>query len=348
MKINSLLLSLLLTCVFISCKQNSSSVSDSQADRLQNIVRFQGKTMGTFYSIFYVDVQKLNHQAAIDSIFEAFDFSVSTYNAKSTISRFNQNKNQDTTEVDATFAAIFQRAKEIYKQTNGHFNPTVMPLVKYWGFGPNKTKPDLDSTKVDSLKKLVNFEALSIFKEGDKHFVVRQQKGVELDFNAIAKGYGVDLVSNFLAAKGLTDYFIEVGGEVVTRGKNARNEWWKVGINKPVENAMSREIEEVIQLKNQAVATSGNYLQFYEKDGQKFVHTINPQTGYTVPSNLLSASIVADDCSTADAIATACMVMGFEDAKRFIEGQKDLKALLVYSDEAGKMNDLLIGDFEQK
>ncbi|MGB0929687.1 MAG: FAD:protein FMN transferase [Chitinophagales bacterium] len=339
MKIKPLFFSLLLFCTFFSCKQNS----DPKAERLQNTVKFQGKTMGTFYSIIYIDAQKQNHQASIDSLFEAFDFSASTYNPKSVISRFNQNKNQDTIEVDATFAAIFEQAKEIYQQTNGYFNPTVMPLVNYWGFGPNKTKPDLDSTRVDSLKQLVNFEALSIFKKEKKHFVVRQQKGIELDFNAIAKGYGVDLVGDFLTAKGLTDYFVEVGGEVVARGKNSRGEWWTVGINKPVENAASREIEEVIQLENQAIATSGNYLQFYEKDGQKFVHTISPQTGYTVPSSLLSASIIAKDCSTADAIATACMVMGFEAAKGFIEGQKDLKALLIYSNERGEMSDLLIG-----
>ena len=157
----------------------------------------------------------------MDSLFKAFDFSVSTYNPKSVISRFNQNKALDTIEVDATFVAIFQRAKELYQQTEGYFNPTVMPLVNYWGFGPNKEKPDLDSTVVDSLKQLVNFEALSTFKENEKHFVVRQQKGVELDFNALAKGYGVDLIGNFLASKGLTDYFVEIGGEVVAKRKKS-------------------------------------------------------------------------------------------------------------------------------
>lgn len=340
MKRSLTILSLLLIISITSCKQNL----DPKVERLQNTVKFRGETMGTYYAITYIDAAKQNHQTAIDSLFKAFDFSVSTYNPKSIIANFNKNKDLDTIEVDATLAAIFQRSKEIYQQTNQHFNPTVMPLVNYWGFGPRKEKPDLDSTVVDSLKQLVNFEALSVFqKEDGKFFVVRQQKGVELDFNAIAKGYGVDLIGRFLASKGLTDYFVEVGGEVVAKGKNPRSEWWTVGINKPVAGSASRQIEEVIQVQNQGIATSGNYLQFYEKEGQKFVHTISPQTGYTVPSNLLSASIIAKDCATADAIATACMVMGYEKAKKFVEGQKNLKALLIYSNEKGEMSHQLIG-----
>ncbi len=340
MKHSLTILSLLILISITSCKQNL----DPKVERLQNTVKFQGETMGTYYAITYIDADKQNHQAAIDSLFKAFDFSVSTYNPKSVIAYFNQNKELDTIEVDATFATVFQRSKEIYQQTHQHFNPTVMPLVNYWGFGPKKEKPDLDSTVVDSLKQLVNFEALSVLqKEDGKFFVVRQQKGVELDFNAIAKGYGVDLIGSFLASKGLTDYFVEVGGEVVAKGKNPRGEWWTVGINKPVAGSASRQIEEVIQVQNQGIATSGNYLQFYEKKGQKFVHTISPQTGYTLPSNLLSASIIAKDCATADAIATACMVMGYEKAKEFVEGQADLKALLIYSDEKGEMKHQLIG-----
>lgn len=323
----------ILLFTLFACKQTS----DSKTERLQNTVKFQGKTMGTYYNITYIDPTQQNYQKTIDSLFNAFDFSASTYNPKSVISHFNQNKTQDTIEVDAIFSAIFEQAKEIYEQTDGNFNPTVMPLVNYWGFGADKTKPNLDRSVVDSLKQLVNFEALSIFQKDDKYFVVRTQKGVELDFSAIAKGYGVDLIGNFLASKGLTDYFVEVGGEVVARGKNPRNEWWTVGINKPVEGDAAREIKDTLQLQNQALATSGNYRNFYEKDGQKFVHTISPKTGYTVPSNLLSASIVAKDCSTADAIATACMVMGYKAAKKFIEGQKDLKAVLIYSDEKGLM-----------
>ena len=323
----------ILLFTLFACKQTP----DPKTERLQNTVKFQGKTMGTYYNITYIDPTQQNHQKTIDSLFNAFDFSASTYNPKSVISHFNQNRTQDTIEVDATFAAIFEQSKEIYEQTNGNFNPTVMPLVNYWGFGADKTKPDLDRSVVDSLKQLVNFEALSIFQKDDKYFVVRTQKGVELDFSAIAKGYGVDLIGNFLASKGLTDYFVEVGGEVVARGKNPRNEWWTVGINKPVEGDASREIKDTLQLQNQALATSGNYRNFYEKDGQKFVHTISPKTGYTVPSNLLSASIVAKDCSTSDAIATACMVMGYDKAKEFIGGQKELEALLIYSGENGEM-----------
>ncbi|MEZ4886035.1 MAG: FAD:protein FMN transferase [Chitinophagales bacterium] len=328
MKHPFLLLSFFLVCTFIGCKQSP----DPKTERLQNTVQFKGETMGTYYAITYIDAEKQNHQTAIDSVFKAFDFSVSTYNPKSVISSFNQNKTVDTIEVDATFAAVFRRSKEIYQLTEEHFDPTVMPLVNYWGFGADKTKPDLDSMAVDSLQQLVNFKSLNLLEKGQQFFVVRQQKGVQLDFSAIAKGYGVDLVGDFLAAKGLTDYFVEVGGEVVARGKNPRSEWWTVGINKPVENAATTEIEETIQLENQAMATSGNYRRFYEKDGQKFVHTIDPKTGYATPSNLLSASIVAKDCMTADAIATACMVMGYEKAKQFIEAQKGLKALLIYSD----------------
>ena len=333
MKPTSITLFFILSLTFFACKQTP----DPKTERLQNTVKFQGKTMGTYYNITYIDPTQQNHQKTIDSLFNAFDFSVSTYNPESIISNFNKNKTQDTIEVDATFAAIFKQSKEIYEQTDGNFNPTVMPLVNYWGFGADKTKPDLDRSVVDSLKQLVNFEALSIIQIGEQFYVVRRQKGVELDFSAIAKGYGVDLIGNFLASKGLKDYFVEVGGEVVARGKNPRNEWWTVGINKPVEGDASREIKDTLQLQNQALATSGNYRNFYEKDGQKFVHTINPQTGYTVPSNLLSASIVAKDCSTSDAIATACMVMGYKAAKKFIEEQQDLKAVLIYSDEKGGM-----------
>lgn len=332
-------LNFLLLLFLVGCQSNvqTSPSSNPQQERLQNTVKFRGETMGTYYSIIYIDPKREDLQATIEGIFDAFDFSVSTYNPKSIISHFNQNKEQQKTEIDPNFAAVFQRSKEIYALTDGYFDPTVMPLVNYWGFGVNKDKPDLDSSKVNALKALVDFPSLEVVNEEGLYQLTRSKNGVELDFSAIAKGYGVDLIGQFLADKGLTDYFVEIGGEVVTKGKNPRGEWWTVGINKPVENAVENEIEEIVQLKNQAIATSGNYLQFYEKDGQKFVHTISPKTGYTVPSNLLSITVFAQDCMTADAIATACMVMGYEKAKQFIEGQEELEALLIYSTETGEM-----------
>ncbi len=333
------LLNFLLLLFIVGCQSNVQTLPSSNPDkeRLQNTVKFRGETMGTYYSITYIDPKKENHQAAIDQIFRKFDFSVSTYNPKSIISFFNQKKDTSRVEVDPNFAAVFQRAKEIYALTDGCFDPTVMPLVNYWGFGVNKDKPDLDSTVVDSLRHLVDFPSLEVVDEEGLYQLTRSKKGVELDFSAIAKGYGVDLIGQFLASKGLTDYFVEIGGEVVAKGKNPRGEWWTVGINKPVENAVKNEIEEIVQLQNQAIATSGNYLQFYEKEGQKFVHTISPKTGYTVPSNLLSITVFAQDCMTADAVATACMVMGYEKAKQFIEGQEGLEALLIYSTKDGEM-----------
>ena len=289
-----------------------------------------GETMGTTYSIKYFHDQGTNYHSPIDSLLNVFNQSLSTYIPDSEISQFN--KDSIFYFELPFFPKILQRARQIHQLTQGAFNPAVMPLVNAWGFGPQQN-PLPDSAEVDSILQLTDFRSI-VF---DDTMVTKLNRYSQLDFSAIAKGYGVDIVSEFLRNRGVKQLFVEIGGEVVARGKNDLQEIWTVGINAPQPLSDLESMQVVIRLDDRAVATSGNYRNFYIKDGKKYVHTIDPKTGYPIEQSLLSASVFADDCTTADAIATAFMVMGLDRAKKFLEDNPQLEAYLIYSQGNGKL-----------
>lgn len=267
---------------------------------------------------------------------------MSTYIPTSLISQFNQRDSMRQLEVDEHFANVYNLSRDVYFATAGSFNPTVMPLVNLFGFGFEKMG-EVDSMKVDSLKNYLAFDSvilLTIGTEnvGKKYIVFKQIANVQLDFSAVAKGYGVDVVGLLLEGKGVKNYMVEIGGEVRVRGINKSNELWRIGIDKPREDlGGGHEFEAIAQLDNESMATSGNYRNFKEKDGVKYVHTINPKTGWPEVNNTLSVSVIAKDCATADAYATAFMVMGVDSAFKVAAGNPELEAYFIYSDTNGNL-----------
>jgi thiamine biosynthesis lipoprotein len=292
-------------------------------------IQFIGETQGTYYAVTYFDKQSRDFQPQIDSILREFDLSVSMWLPQSIISRIN---NDDSTAVpDEWFSDIFVRAVEISTKTDGAFDFTVGPLVNAWGFG-FKNRIRLDSAKVDSLKALVDYTTVKLY-DGR---IVKDVPGVQFDFNAIAQGYSVDVLGKFLQEQGVNNYLVDIGGEVLGKGRKPGNKPWTVGIEKPAADSISeRVLNAKAYLKDKALATSGNYRKYYEENGVRYSHTIDPRTGYPVRHNLLSVSVLADDCSTADGYATAFMVMGLEKSLEFLKKHGEVDAYFIYADANG-------------
>jgi thiamine biosynthesis lipoprotein len=231
------------------------------------------------------------------------------------------------------FQDVFYLAMQISKETDGAFDITVAPLVNAWGFGfKNGIEPT--SEQVDSLMQIIGYQKVSL----SAGKVTKTDDRVMLDCSAIAKGYGTDVVARLLRSKGITNFMVEIGGEIVTSGVNAENQPWRVGITKPVEDPMGTtgEVQSIVKITDKAMATSGNYRNFYYKDGKRYAHTIDPKTGYPVQHNILSATVFAKSCAVADAYATSFMVMGMEKAQQLLEQHPELMAYLIYCDEDGK------------
>ncbi len=294
-------------------------------------IKFEGYAQGTTYHITYFDKKNRDFQPEVEKILADFDKSVSTYLPTSIISRIN--RNEKNVVVDKYFITCFNKAKEVWKNTDGAFDPTVYPIVNLWGWGPSK-KQKVDKKLVDSILQFVGFEKIELV--GNK--VVKKDPRVGLDFNAFAQGYSVDVVSEFLNSKGITQYIVEIGGEVYANGKQHNGDYWTAGIEKPIDNKESTNpLKAIVKLENMAVSTSGNYRRFIIIDGVKYAHHIDPKTGYPTNNNLLSASVFAKDCITTDANATGLLVMGLEKTKKFLETHKELQAYLIYSDEKGNL-----------
>lgn len=301
---------------FVACSNQKES----------SLITIEGEAQGTTYHIAYINSKGVNFQRAIDSLLIEIDKSLSTYHKTSIITRFNQADSM--VEVDKMFTDVFNLSKQVYQESEGAFNPTVAHLVNAWGFG-FKNLENTDSTTIDSLLKFVDFDAITIVGNN----AIKTNKNLMLDFNAIAQGYSVDVIANFLADQGIENYMVEIGGEVKVRGKNDKNKLWRIGIDKPVENEAERTLEAVVNLENQSLATSGNYRKFYEKDGVKYSHTLNPKTGYPVRHSLLSATVITDNCALADAYATVFMVVGIDKAKEILAKNKKIKAVLIFENE---------------
>ena len=277
------------------------------------VVPFQtdhGLVFGTVYNITYESEQNL--QADIEQALGKVDAEFSMFNEKSTVAAINRG---EAPQRSAMFNEVLQLAKQVNGDTDGAFDITVAPLVNAWGFG-FKHEQMPTPQQVDSLLK------------------IRSQ----LDFSAIAKGYGCDIAARVFTDRGITNYMVEIGGEVVTRGHNPKGQQWRIGITKPIEDSLSTnnsELQAVMAVNDMAMATSGNYRKFYYKDNRRYAHTIDPRTGYPVQHDLLSATVIAPTCAVADAYATAFMVLGMQKAKEVLARHPDMKAYFIYTDDKG-------------
>ena len=287
--------------------------------------KVQGFTQGTTFAITYQGTK--NYEEEINDLLHQFDMSLSTYIDSSIISRININ--EENVKTDELFKQFFEKSHEVYKISDGYFDITVAPLVNAYGFGFSK-KADVDSALIDSIMTFVGMDKVD-FRDGK---VFKSDPRLMLDGNAIAQGQSVDFIANFLENQGITNYLVEIGGEVRAKGINDRAETWRVGIDKPIEHSdeQNRSLQAIIHLNHKSLATSGNYRKFYEKDDVKYGHSINPKTGYPAMHSILSATIIADDCMTADAYATTCMVIGLEKSKALLSKMKELEAYLIYAD----------------
>ncbi|HKL07363.1 MAG TPA: FAD:protein FMN transferase [Bacteroidales bacterium] len=295
-----------------------------------NYISFGGFTQGTTYSISYESADSIVYKQAIETLLACFDSSLSTYNQLSVISKINKNQSNIA---DEKLQTVFRTSEQVYKKTNGAFDITVAPLVNAWGFG-FKNKSEITNSLIDSILEFVGTHKICL----KDSLIIKSDQRMMLDMNAIAQGYSVDLVAEFLAKKGVKNYLVEIGGEVKAHGVNHRQKPWRIGIDRPEDNNMipGENLQAIISLRNKSLATSGNYRKFYIRDGVKYSHTINPKTGYPVTHSLLSATVVANDCMTADAYATAFMVMGLDKAFELALKLSDIEAYFVYSDEKGQ------------
>lgn len=298
-------------------------------------LKITGYAQGTSYSVVYVSENGVNYQRSIDSLLIEIDNSMSTYQTKSLISKWNQSDDGDKIKFDKNFVQVYNISEVVFNETNGLFDPTVAPLVNAWGFGFEK-ESEITEELIDSLLLLVGFDKLSS-PNGEDDFVLKFKRQTMLDFNAVAQGYTVDVLGELLESRGIKNYLVEVGGELRSKGNNINDTLWRVGIDRPLADLKERKIEAIVHLDNLSLATSGNYRKFYEKNGMKYSHTINPKTGYPVQHNLLSATVITKECAYADAYATAFMVMGLEKSKQFLNTHKELMALLIFSDENGDL-----------
>ena len=289
----------------------------------------KGQVFGTFYHITYQNDTSLNNDILAE--LAKVDSALSMFNDKSIISRINRGEDVKTNEM---FDTVFNLAENIADNTNGAFDITVAPLVNAWGFGFKTGNPPTKAA-IDSLRSIVGYKKVAL----RNNRITKTDPRVMLDCSAIAKGYGCDVVAHLLQRHGIENYMVEIGGEVVTHGISEKRLPWKIGVTKPTDDslAVDKELQTVLNVKNMAMAASGNYRNFYYKNGKKYAHTIDPKTGYPVQHNILSATVLAKHCAEADAYATSFMVMGLDGAKKTLENHPELMAYLIYADHKGNM-----------
>jgi thiamine biosynthesis lipoprotein len=305
-------------------------------------VRLMGEAQGTYYSIIYYDEQQRDLQFEIDSVLKVFDQSVSLWVPNSILSQINNN--DVSVKLDKYFIDNFKLSMEVAEKTNGNFDPTVGSLVRAWGFGFDAEKK-VDTAIVDSILQFTGYKRVRLVDET----VVKDDTRTTFDFNAVAQGYSVDLICGFLENLGIENYLVDIGGEVKGKGNKPDGSFWKVGIDKPVSEVNeARDLKAIIELKYMAIATSGNYRKFYEENGVRYSHTINPKTGYPVQHSLLSASVLAKNAAVADAYATAFMVMGLEQSREFVSQMDELEAYFIYSDKDGNFQTFATPGFQKQ
>lgn len=300
-----------------------------------HFTQLEGSVFHTIYHIQYDDA--VDYTPEINAMFQEFDASVSMFNESSIVARINAG---DTAVVVNHFLrTVLKKADEVSRISHGAFDVTCAPLVNLWGFG-FKNRENVTQQMVDSIKEFVGYEKIRLDEAGH---VIKSDPRISLDFSSIAKGYMCDVVADFLRQKGVTNYMIEIGGEIVCGGLNPKENLWGIGINEPVEDStqMNTQLQEVMRLTNCGVATSGNYRNFYYQDGQRFAHTIDPVSGYPVQKDVLSATVIAPDCITADAYSTAFMVLGSEEAMRILDADTTLMAYFIITGKKDNENDVI-------
>ena len=312
----------ILTMVMVACQPSVNEKVDL----------IEGEAQGSTYHIKYIAERDENLKPAIDSILEVIDRSMSTYRPDSAISKINQG--DTTVVVDEHFRKVFEASQQIWQESEGLFDPTVGVLVNAWGFGKQKiSEADLPTDKkIDSLRKYVGFDKVALT---EKNLIKKRYTEILFDFNAIAQGYTSDVVANYLSARGIKNYIVEIAGEMYLKGKNTvEDKSWTIGVENPLKPLDDRDLVATIQFTNQGLATSGNYRKVWtDSNGRKYVHSINPLTGRATQSDVLSATVVAPSTMLADGYATMFMVMGLAKSKAFLEKHPDLAVLLVYSDD---------------
>ncbi|MBR9914754.1 MAG: FAD:protein FMN transferase [Algicola sp.] len=298
--------------------------------------KLSGPVFGTSYTIIYDG--EMDYTEQIDSLFETVNQSLSTYIPNSDISKINRN---EPTAIDEHFKLVLDASKRIHKATNGAFDPTIGIVVNAWDFGPEGKIVELDSMKIDSMMQYVGFDKVN--RVDDK---VLKMQGAFLDFNAIAKGYGVDVIGTFLESQGIQNYLVEIGGEIRVKGQNLeKGSPWKVGLDEPRFDG-EQSVYKAISLKDEAMATSGTYRKFKVDDqGNRYAHIINTETGYPTKTNVLSVSVIAEDCMTADAYATAFQAMGIEKVSSFLETHPDIKVFFIYENDDKALETLSSNNF---
>ncbi len=290
----------------------------------------EGFIFGTMYKITYQSKENLKNE--IEAELKKVDNSLSPFNKQSVITRINDNTDL---KADSMLVYVYRMAEGIAEETRGAYDITVAPLVNAWGFG-FKTQTFPDSSRIDSLLQIVGYRKIRLTENG---VFEKQDPRIMLDCSSIAKGYGVDCVARLLESKGVRNFMVEIGGEVVIKGENPKMEKWRIGINRPVDDslAVNQELQTILEITDAGMATSGNYRNFYYKDGKKYAHTIDPRTGYPVQHNILSSTVIADNCAKADAYATAFMVLGLDSARIICDAHPELDAYFIYEDKNGKL-----------
>ena len=289
----------------------------------------KGMVYGTIYSITYESPNGIDLQEKITEKFNEYNRMFSTYDKESIISKINKN---EPVELSNEFIICYEKAVEVSKITNGAFDITAGAMVNAWGFGPEEKKK-MTQEKVDSLIEITGFQKIKL----ENGQIIKENPNIKIDMSAIAKGYTSDLIANFLAENECKNYMVEIGGEVAAKGINERGKTWTIGINKPDENDIlgSTGLQAKVKLTDHGLATSGNYRNFYVEDGKKYAHTIDPKTGYPVQHSILSSSVVANDCMTADAFATAFMVLGLDSSIEITRNETEIEVFFIYADEQG-------------
>lgn len=304
-------------------------------------LRLSGDIFGTTYSIIYFDDDEQDLQKQVDSVFAEVNRSMSTYLPNSIISKFNRN---EEVIFDDHFIAVYLKAKEIHRLTNGAFDPTIGIVVNAWDFGPEGNLKELDSMKIDSLMHFVGFDKIV----GPIPNLTKKDRQIYLDFNAIAKGYGVDAVGEMLEFKNIDNYLVEIGGEIRVKGQNIENDKpWMVGLEEPRFDG-TQAVLKAIALENEAMATSGTYRKFkIDDNGNRYSHIIDTNTGYPSKTNILSVSVIAEDCMTADAYATAFKTMGIDNVKSFLKAHPELKAFIIFENDSKSLETLAFNGFPE-
>ena len=297
---------------------------DEASDKEKQYYHNQGYVFGTYYNICYEHNRDLHEQ--IKKRLQEFDNSMSAFNENSTLSKLNSNQSDKT---DRYFEQMYSTAYEVWQLSNGAFDITVAPLVNSWGFG-FRNKESVSPEMIDSLRRYVGFEKIHL----NRHHLQKDFPQTMIDCGAIAKGQGCDVIAELLQDKGCQNYLVDIGGEAVCHGYNEQSQLWRVGIVKPQDDpeGKNRDLQTIVQLDNKAMATSGNYRRFYYEGDMRRSHTIDPRTGYPVQHSLLSATVVAPTCMQADALATACMVLGLDSALQMINGISEADCYLIYAD----------------